>query len=235
MNIDDIVDYYDKIRNVDGCKNLHRPNFVYQYPYASSSYYASTCDVGALSILEKEQLNSLRGSNDKGTKRFAIARPFCEFDAETIPMTFMAWNEYLPCDVLSVSQEGSVPVDLFLVYSQSYSENDVAIKPMDEMIRTFYDDTTSWSRCFSNIYAIETNIPQELDLYIPSAREELSCWINGPNRQFEGMYRIIQSGQWGDYESFYLMEGDSIPIKPFWLDTLLLEVEKKHPFAVLGA
>ena len=40
-------------------------------------------------------------------------------------------------------------------------------------------------------YAIEANIPQELDLYIPSAQEELYNWVNGPNRQFEAAFCII--------------------------------------------
>ena len=42
--------------------------------------------------------------------------------------------------------------------------------------------------------------------------------VNGPNRQFEAGFRIIQSGEWGDYDGFYLMEGDSIPIKSYWLE-----------------
>lgn len=94
---------------------------------------------------------------------------------------------------------------------------------------------SGWSRCFDNIYAIEANIPPELDLYIPSAQEELYNWVNGPNRQFEAAFRIIQSGEWGDYDGFYLMEGDSVPVKNYWLDVLLGEINAYRPFAVLGA
>ena len=73
------------------------------------------------------------------------------------------------------------------------------------------------------------------DLYIPSAQEELYNWVNGPNRQYEAAFRIIQSGEWGDYDGFYLMEGDSVPIKSHWLDVVLSEIEANRPFAILGA
>ena len=124
--------------------------------------------------------------------------------------------------------------DLFLFYSQTFSENDEAIRSVDQIIDEF-NSPGGWSQCFENIYAIEANIPQELDLYIPSAQEELYNWVNGPNRQFEAAFRIIQSGEWGDYDGFYLMEGDSIPIKSHWLDVVLSEVEVHRPFAILGA
>ncbi|KAL9187722.1 hypothetical protein ACHAXT_006100 [Thalassiosira profunda] len=123
--------------------------------------------------------------------------------------------------------------DVFLFYSQTFSENDVSIKAVDEIMDEFFSPG-GWSQCFGNIYAIEANIPQELDLYIPSAQEELYNWVNGPNRQFEAAVRIIQSGEWGDYDGFYLMEGDSVPIKTHWLDVLLSEIEKYRPFAILG-
>jgi hypothetical protein len=124
--------------------------------------------------------------------------------------------------------------DVFLFYSQTFSENPDAIKAIDTIINQFFEPG-GWSRCFENIYAIEANIPAELDLYIPSAQEELYNWVNGPNRQYEAAFRIIQSGEWGDYDGFYLMEGDSVPIKSYWLDVVLSEIEVNRPFAILGA
>jgi hypothetical protein len=154
--------------------------------------------------------------------------------------------------------------DLFLFYSQTFADSPVAMRAVDEIMNEFFspggvysiylpyviDVHTAavthltliyvpsfggWSRCFDNIYAIEANIPPELDLYIPSAQEELYNWVNGPNRQFEAAFRIIQSGEWGDYDGFYLMEGDSVPVKNYWLDVLLGEINAYKPFAVLGA
>ena len=298
-----------------------RPDFVYEHPYVSSSYYTSTRSTKTLAAMEEMQvrrnLAMQRGgggdeagggtSGSSGSSgdaaavrtRLAIVRPFCEFDAEALPTTFTCWNALPPCKAASddvgdyddddddddddhgdgeseigpdgesvrpridsgtnsTRKRGGVrdggattgdrhtfdfvgsdcmryaKADVFLFYSQTYSENDVAIKAVDAILDQFYEPG-GWSQCFGNIYAIEANIPQELDLYIPSAQEELYNWVNGPNRQYEAAFRIIQSGEWGDYDGFYLMEGDSVPIKAHWLDVILSEIEVNRPFAVLGA
>ena len=96
-----------------------------------------------------------------------------------------------------------------------------------------------WSRCFERVYAIEGIIPQEVDLYISSTQEELYNWINGPNRQFERLYREIQTRNWGTYDGpldlgVFLMEWDVVPIKAFWLNRLVEEIEANRPFAILG-
>jgi len=273
-----------------------RPEFVYEHPYVSSSYYTSTKSIQTLIATEDSQvIRNLRreaeeaagmdpsSTHGKPKTRLAIVRPFCEFDAEALPTTFTCWNALPPCKAASADvgeadyeDDGSYEVgpkgtlmsynsnstvgralyedfgdrhlfdlvgsdamknakaDVFLFYSQTFSENDVAIKAVDTIIDQFFEPG-GWSQCFDNIYAIEANIPQELDLYIPSAQEELYNWVNGPNRQFEAAFRIIQSGEWGEYDGFYLMEGDSVPIKAHWLDVVLSEIEVNRPFAILGA
>jgi len=267
-----------------------RPDFVYEHPYVSSSYYTSTKSIDTLTATHENQVmrnlrreaeelagmdpNYPRDEQQATTKtRLAIVRPFCEFDAEALPTTFTCWNALPPCKAASddiggdddeeemyeVDSHGELiayknskagerhlfdlvgsdamknaKADVFLFYSQTFAENDVAIKAVDAIIDQFFEPG-GWSQCFDNIYAIEANIPQELDLYIPSAQEELYNWVNGPNRQFEAAFRIIQSGEWGEYDGFYLMEGDSVPIKAHWLDVVLSEIEVNRPFAILGA
>jgi len=276
---------------VDSNEDDPRPDFVYEHPYVSSSYYTSTKSINTLISTEDYQVTrNLRrmaaeeagdASQREMKTRLAIVRPFCEFDAEALPMTFACWNGLTPCkaaqdaigddydedDEFEVGPNGefiayknstegrklyeglgdrhlfdfvgsdamkSAKADVFLFYSQTFSENEVAIKAVDTIIDQFFEPG-GWSQCFDNIYAIEANIPQELDLYIPSAQEELYNWVNGPNRQYEAAFRIIQSGEWGDYDGFYLMEGDSVPIKSHWLDVVLSEIEVNRPFAILGA
>ncbi len=148
--------------------------------------------------------------------------------------------------------------DVFLFYSQTFSESEVAIHSVDKIIDQYFEGG-GWAQCFDNIYAVEANIPADLDNYIPPMQEYLYNWVgtmflffifssidesksnifvlqvNGPNRQFEAGFRIIQSGEWGDYDGFYLMEGDSIPIKSYWLDVVLSEIEVNRPFAIMGA
>jgi hypothetical protein len=251
--------YQQASTNVD----IRRPDFVNHHPYVSSSYYASTQSLKTLLDTERLQVKRLGAKaplNDHKFKaRVAVVRPFCEFDAEALPSTFAVWNQLPPCrasatdlDLSNVVERNTtrdedryfdsvgteimqdMVADVFLFYSQTFSENEVAIKAVDTIIDQF-NEPGGWSQCFANIYAIEANIPQELDLYIPSAQEELYNWVNGPNRQFEAAFRIIQSGEWGDYDGFYLMEGDSIPIKNNWLDVVLSEIESNRPFAILGA
>ena len=251
--------------------DMDRPDYIYEHPYVTSSYYTATKSMKTLRDTERiqvipRQMEERRRmasgeSQVEKTTRLAIVRPFCEFDAGPLPSTFACWNSLVPCkagsgdlgDIENVAlgvnstdeterlfdNVGSdifkdAVADLFLFYSQTFSDNDDAIHSVDQIIDE-YNSPGGWSNCFDNIYAIEANIPQELDLYIPSAQEELYNWVNGPNRQFEAAFRIIQSGEWGDYDGFYLMEGDSIPVKSHWLDVVLSEIEVKRPFAILGA
>jgi hypothetical protein len=237
---------------------IERPDFVYEHPYVSSSYYTSTRSIRTLISNEEIQVRRnlsmqrqrrMEGGemNDDGPSsssddrhvrtRLAIVRPFCEFDAEALPTTFTCWNALPPCKAASddvgdygydvddvayeVGPDGELRIsydgnknatsgrrggggggggggrgggyasdavgdrhafdyvgsdamkyaraDVFLFYSQTYSENEVAIKAVDAIIDQFFEPG-GWSQCFGNIYAIEANIPQELDLYIPSAQ-----------------------------------------------------------------
>jgi len=292
------------------------PEFVFDHPYVTSSYYISTSNTDILEKMYQIQVKPKKNrapDRERGiVSRLAILRPFCEFDAEALPMTFACWNSLVPCRAAEQDlgedddEEGNVDewvlfdmstngtgrklakdeqddweceadyddststsffrgiansffkrckrkpkkkdyfddvpadglrttsADLFLFYSQTFSENSVAMKAVDTIMEEFFSPG-GWSRCFDNIYAVEANIPQELDLYIPAAQEELYNWVNGPNRQYEAGFRIIQSGEWGDYDGFYLMEGDSVPVKNYWLDVILGEINAYRPFAVLGA
>jgi hypothetical protein len=196
-----------------------RPDFVYEHPYVSSSYYTSTKSIKTListqDIQVKRNLRRLAEEEAGGESlrreiktRLAIVRPFCEFDAEALPTTFACWNGLTPCkaaqdaigddydedDQFQVGSNGefiayrnstggrnlyeelgdrhlfdfvgsdamkSAKADVFLFFSQTFSENEDAIKAVDTIIDQFFEPG-GWSQCFDNIYAIEANIPQEL-------------------------------------------------------------------------
>ena len=92
-----------------------RPDFVYEHPYVSSSYYTSTKSIHTLMATDENQVvRNLRreaeeavGMDDSSPKkpetktRLAIVRPFCEFDAEALPTTFTCWNALPPCKAAS--------------------------------------------------------------------------------------------------------------------------------------
>ncbi|KAL7463065.1 hypothetical protein ACHAXS_003443, partial [Conticribra weissflogii] len=158
-----------------------RPDFVYHHPYISSSYYTSTSSLKTLYATDMLQVqpkllaSTQKGSNEEDAKtRLAIVRPFCEFDAEALPLTFACWNALPPCKAAfdDIGDDGmnneyefrlngefvayrnnttgrnlynsfgknryfdqvgsdamkSATADVFLFYSQTFSENDVAIK-----------------------------------------------------------------------------------------------------------
>ena len=255
--------------NDDDSTTKERPAFVYNHPYVTSSYYASTSSITVLEdMYDKQVLPKKDRAPDKErgiVSRLAILRPFCEFDADALPTTFACWNSLVPCRAAEMdlgdddegvdewvlfdmsingtgrrledevnardweceneeneylnNEENSSPApttsptattssswsfrgianslfkrckrkrtkseekekdyfddvpadglrttstDLFLFYSQTFSENDVAMKAVDEIMQEFFS-VGGWSRCFDNIYAVEANIPKELDLYI---------------------------------------------------------------------
>ena len=70
--------------------------------------------------------------------------------------------------------------DVFLFYSQTFSENEVAIKSVDKIIDQYFEGG-GWAQCFDNIYAVEANIPADLDNYIPPMQEYLYNWVSPDN------------------------------------------------------
>ena len=197
-------------------------------PYRTSSYYRTT----TRPVDDREQ--------EEKIPRIAVVRPFCSFDFGAVASTFNVWDDFVPCSALGTRSE--VPVDLFLHYSQSYDDavDDQCqdsigiIDTIMEMKRETAHKPDHWTRCFQNIYAIEGRAAREADLYLPSAQEEMNNWISGPNLQFQSIYRTIQSGVWGSYMGFYLLEGDVYPRKKYWLDALVSEILSRKPLAILG-
>ena len=203
-------------------------------PYRTSSYYRTTTrpvddDRG------QEQMP--KDSAAAAAARIAVVRPFCEFDTESTVSTFDVWDKFVPCSTHEPKVE--VAVDLFLHYSQSYDQPDIGqysigtANKIIEMKKKHANNPDHWTRCFQNIYFIEGRIARDADLYIPSAQEELYNWVAGPNLQFQSIHRTIQSGAWGSYEGFYLLEGDVYPRKKYWLDALVSEILFQKPLAIL--
>lgn len=163
--------------------------------------------------------------------RLAVVRTFCPNDIDFLVASFDDWKELTPCRE-SYKQE-NYKADIFLIFSQYLSESKEALDAIAELYEIF-KATNGWNRCFENIYAIDVNIEPSMDLYLPSEQMDNAYWVNGPNRQFERSIRAVQQSEHGEYECMYLMEGDSVPVKKFWLDKLMREVKRNRPFAILG-
>lgn len=118
-----------------------------------------------------------------------------------------------------------------------------------------------WAHCFRSIYLGTASLSKSQDRYEPMMQNRDLLWVNGPNRQFEAAAAAVQnpssffrppsassslgastSGTAGGaeklleaYDSFYLMEPDSVPWRQGWLSSLVDEMQQRRPFAVLGS
>ena len=170
-------------------------------------------------------------SKQFNTGKLAVARTFCPNDIENLVKSFDQWEKLPPC--IESFKKLHYSVDIILIFSQNLSESVSASKAITRLYEIF-EATNGWNGCFDNFYAIDVAVEPSMDLYIPSEQMENKNWVNGPNRHFERSVRAIQQNDFGHYEYMYLMEGDSVPVKKYWLDALMDEIIKNRPFAILG-
>ena len=182
----------------------------------------------------------MTGSHAMGT--FAIARPFSLHDAPKLAESFDIWSTFPPClDYRHLRlDDGTDPPDLYLIYSQSF-QNDATEADDDEasllaklairQVEQKFNETNGWGNCFNRLHSLSVDIAPEHDIYRKQDQDKNPMWVNGPNRQFERTVRKLQPLT----DLLYLMEMDSVPIKPYWLDIILTEIaNQKSEFAILG-
>ena len=199
-------------------------------------FSVSKTQVHRLQKNSKNHVESLHNETTISSKQFntgtlAVVRTFCPNDIDTLVKSFDQWKKLPPC--IESYKNSHYDVDIILIFSQTLSKSASALKAITRLHEIF-EATNGWNGCFDNFYAIDVAIEPSLDLYIPSQQMENINWVNGPNRQFERSVRTIQQNYFGHYECMYLMEGDSVPVKKYWLDALMDEIIKKQPFAILG-
>jgi len=156
----------------------------------------------------------------------AIVRPFAVSDYASLLRSFSEWNSFIPCN----SSE-TVNADIFLVFSQDLDD----YSSISSVIEDFLSEPDDWMRCFNSINAISAKISLIDDIYTPHQSHNNSFWANGPNRQFNFIAKAMADQTWGSYDFWYLMEGDSTPIKPYWMEQILDEAQFYEPFAILGS
>jgi hypothetical protein len=175
-------------------------------------------------------------------KRLAIFRPFGKKAVDTLTDMFSSWEDHIPCnmsmyeedDNFFSSLEPSVFVDIFLSYSQSYENYPPAQIATNKIINDFIKRRSykGWPRCIHNISTIDANIIPEIDLYLPEESQTNRMWVHGPNYQFvHGISQIMSLKQ---YDAVFVMEGDVLPVRDYWLDTLIKEAEEDE-FVILGS
>lgn len=147
-----------------------------------------------------------------------LVRPFTTHDVDKLLTSFDSWLP--PCS------SNNTNVDLALFHSQTLQQSSTIFKHAIANMITMYE--TKWQGCFGRLIVEGVDIAPQDDVY--DLTSERADWVSGPNRQFERMVRRVQ----GNYETMFLMESDSVPMKANWLDALTLEVEAQRPFAIIG-
>ena len=212
-------------------------------------------------------------TNPKTKIQMTIARPFSVIDLRRLSQSFDSWEDYVPCDSRKTTNDDAgngvgdnVQVKLLLVYSRSLDPNDdnggdnddenlKSVNDVIDQVKKIYQKTNGWNSCISSIDRIGVNIDPSLDIYNASQQDTNPLWVNGPNRHFERTVRYLQHQQQdGNDETnsvvgnvMYWMEMDSVPVKEYWLDALVNEIQTrqvttttttasttKEGFAILG-
>ena len=196
-----------------------------------------------------------------------IARPFSVIDLRRLSQSFDSWDDYIPCNTNGNSKGGEddgigddvdVQVNLLLVYSRSLEAGDDdqeddetldAVLDAIDHVKKKFRNTNGWNSCISSIDSIGVNIDPTLDIYNASQQDTNPLWVNGPNRHFERTIRYLQNQRRQEEidvdvvgNVMYWMEMDSVPVKDYWLDALVKEVQTRQAsesntnegFAILG-
>ena len=161
--------------------------------------------------------NSLKGY---GKERIAIVMPTITAQIQKMGTQFALSNEpeFAAC-------ESQVPVDLVLFISTDW---DVVVdgrtsRTRMERILTSFPKILS---CVDNVRYINGHIRKEDDIHTATD-------FTGPNKQFRMMFNMPELTN--NYDYFFILEPDTTPIRPNWLEGLVREVELKvEPFWLKG-
>jgi len=171
-------------------------------------------------------------------EKLAILRPFSTQTIDELPHVSDQWEEFLPCDIKKKANDVSsaVEVDILLSYSQTFQSSKLARDSFGSIIDAFASshNIRGWEQCIREIKQIEANIDPKTDLYSQSEAQINQMWVHGPNQQFINSMVSILDGVHGDYDAVLVMESDVVPVKKYWLDSLLEEAES-DPFMILGS
>jgi hypothetical protein len=170
---------------------------------------------------------------------FVVVRPFYDGDAQDLVDSFDRFsvdnNKFAPCALDSNNNPTAdgLPVDMILYYSRdaTSTEADTAttIAKLDGIVAS--DNTAAWRNCFGTISILGANLSAAEDQY--HADQSDPTWNLGPNMQFYRFVEYMES--YSSADTFYYMEGDSVPVAVNWLEALSAEIDAKRPFSVLGS
>ena len=152
------------------------PDFVYEHPYVTSSYYTATTSISTLISTQKIQVDPKRdrpSDQERGiTSRLAIVRPFCEFDAEGLPSTFTCWNSLVPCRAaesdLGEFDDNEEEEEEWVLFDRSVNGTGRKLNPEEEEdweCQAEYDSGNSWFRGVTSLWKKCRRIKKKKDYF----------------------------------------------------------------------
>ncbi|CAE7350571.1 CSMD1, partial [Symbiodinium natans] len=164
-------------------------------------------------------------------QELAVVRTFAsEQEVTGLTEAIALWNELLPC-----SGPTWVPVDLLLVYSQNFDLTPSALVAAKE-VQSSFENGTAWAPCFRSVFIESANLSATEDVYDNRGYAIRKDWVNGPNSVFRFILGSFFNGTFpATYDSFYFMEIDAVPVRPFWLDQFIAEATIYPRAAIRGS
>ncbi|CAJ1431512.1 unnamed protein product [Effrenium voratum] len=128
-----------------------------------------------------------------------------------------------------------VPVDLVLVYSQSFAENDAALTAASNVQAAWEVQNQTWHTCFRQVVLEQANLSADQDVYDSRGYTVRKDWVNGPNSVFRFVLGSFYEGNFSNYDAFYFMELDAVPVQPWWLEQFVGEALYYPRAAIRGS
>ena len=161
-----------------------------------------------------------------------IVRPFSTSDVNSLIDSFDRWDALPPCTDPSQLSES---VDLVLYLSRNVSSEDNRTLSVRTTVDAFLQEAVPakpWRSCFNSVSLLGANLTEAQDMYRSSHGAHDVTWNLGPNLQF---YFMLQYYATANVDVLFMMESDTIPLAPEWLQGLLNTKGALGPFSVVGS
>mmetsp|Transcript_6475 Transcript_6475/g.7034 ORF Transcript_6475/g.7034 Transcript_6475/m.7034 type:complete len:333 (+) Transcript_6475:75-1073(+) len=152
-------------------------------------------------------------TNENCRTRLAVVIPFVAKQIPKIKKQIDMWADYFPCNVGWPCVEN---VTLFFAISLTHTEE------TKNQLREIVHESGAHS-CFSTIEFFETKTPKQHDSYRPAAS----------SYQFYEFFKRPEIK--GNYDYWFLMEPDVLPVRPLWLEHVYKETLDVSPFWIKGS
>ncbi|CAE7476983.1 unnamed protein product [Symbiodinium sp. CCMP2592] len=152
--------------------------------------------------------------------KMAVVRVFATSEEVTyLTQSYTEWESTMPC----ANPGQSSNVDLILVYSKDLATDGIATAAV-QSYESGFAQNEHWTGCFGGIKNFSAKLSPEEDHYDDQGYATNRHWVSGPNMIFKHIVEAMFTGAFaGEYDSFFWMEMDAVPVMANWLDKFVEE------------